>query len=84
MILALDSVLWTEYHFDTVWGHMHPNARRAHFRLARADDCGAQKSKGKGKQVLKDTEEGAYLESHRIVACTCQALLITCHIIDEA
>ena len=37
MILALDSVPWTEYNFDTVWEDMRTNARRARFRLARTD-----------------------------------------------
>ena len=48
LILALDSIPWTEYNFAPVWEIVSTSARRARFHVARSD---------RGSEKKKETEK---------------------------
>ena len=48
LIMALDSIPWTEYNFAPVWDMISTSAQRARFRLARSD---------RGSKKKKETEK---------------------------
>ena len=64
LIMALDSIPWTEYNFAPVWEIVSTNVRRARFRVARSDR-GSKKKKETRKRAKGEEAEALRCHSHR-------------------